>query len=176
MKTNNKQVTKKTIISIALAVCMVCPTLFVGSVSYAKTDKTTTIYNSVKSAYGAGFPLSNNNKIKTKRKNIFGNYSKILGVSAKYFSKYTAGQKSNSKEEYMCFICKATSSVNVSKIKKALQKFVVNEYKSNLNYHSDKGKKILKNAKVGSKGKYVYLFALDTSKNKKAIAAFKKCF
>ncbi len=176
MKANNKQVTKKTIISIALAVCMVCSMLFVGGVSYAKTDKTTTIYNSVKSAYGAGFPLSDNNKIKTKRKNIFGNYSKILGVSAKYFSKYTAGQKSNSKEEYICFICKATSSANVSKIKKALQKFVVNEYKSNINYHSDKGKKILKNAKVGSKGKYVYLFALDTSKNKKAIAAFKKCF
>ena len=35
---------------------------------------------------------------------------------------------------------------------------------------------LMKKAKVGSKGKFVYLFVLDTAGNKKAIDAFKKSF
>ena len=54
-----------------------------------------------------------------------------------------------------------------------MKKYVINEYKSNLSYHSEYGKTLLKKAKVGSKGKYVYLFVLDTASNKKAINAFK---
>ena len=162
-------------ISLSLAVCLVLGSI-VGTktVSTAKASSTSAVYNAVKGAYKSSFPFSKKNKIKTERKNIFGEYSTVLGVSAKLFSSYTAAKKSNSKEEYICFICKATSKANVKKIKSAMKKFVVNEYKSNLSYHSEHGKSLLKKAKVGSKGKFVYLFVIDTSGNKKAISAFKK--
>ena len=55
-----------------------------------------------------------------------------------------------------------------------MKKYVINEYNGNINYHSDLGNQLLKNARVGSKGKYVYLFVLDTDGNKKAISAFKE--
>ena len=162
-------------LSLCLALClMATAVLGTGAPAQAKKKSTSSVFKAVKNAYSSSFPLSDNNMIKTDRKNIFGSYSTVLGVSAKLFSKYTAAQKSNSKEEYICFICKATSKSNVKKIKKAMKKYVVNEYKSNLSYHSDHGKTLLKKAKVGSKGKYVYLFVLDTSNNKKAISAFKK--
>lgn len=162
-------------IGLCLALCLVVTSVLgVKTTADAKGASTSSVYNAVKSAYSSSFPLSDNNKIKTKRKNIFGNYSTVLGVSAKLFSKYTAAQKSNSKEEYVCFICKATSKANVKKIKKAMKEYVINEYKSNLSYHSEHGKNLLKKAKIGSKGKFVYLFVLDTSDNKKAISAFKK--
>ena len=166
---------RRTWLSLLLAVCLLAASVTVGQrPAQAKATSTAKVFAAVKDAYSSSFPLSNNNKIRTKRKNIFGNYSTVLGVSAKLFSSYTAAQKSNSKEEYICFICKATSKKNVKKIKSRLKKYVVNEYKSNLSYHSDHGKSLMKKAKVGSKGKYVYLFILDTSNNKKAISAFKK--
>ncbi len=140
----------------------------------AATSKTKKIYDSVCEAYGTSFPLSKNNMIKTPRKNVFGNYSTVLGVSMKYISSYTAAQKSNSKEEYICMVCKATSKKSVKKIKTKIKKYIKNEYKSNLSYHSELGKKLLKKSVVGSRGKYVYLFVLDTSGNKKAITAFKE--
>ncbi|MCR4605265.1 MAG: DUF4358 domain-containing protein [Eubacterium sp.] len=167
---------KKRSLSICLVLCLVFSAAVCARSNTAEAKSTSAIFNSVKSAYGSSFPLSDKNMIKTKRKNIFGKYSTIMGVSAKYFSSYTAALKSNSKKEYMCFICKATSAKKVKTIKNKLKKYVVSEYKGNLNYHSAEGNKILKNAKVGSKGKYVYLFALDTSGNKKAIEAFKSNF
>ena len=164
-------------LSLLLALCllMTVACVTVETKSQAATS-TSSIFNNVKSTYGSSFPLSSNNMIKTDRKNIFGQYSTILGVSAKLFKSYTAASKSNSTEEYVCFICKATKKANVKKIKKAMKKFVIQEYNSNINYHSDFGNKLLKNAKVGSKGKFVYLFVLDTAGNKKAIDAFKKSF
>ena len=148
------------------------------SVSYAAVS-TGTVYDAVESEYGSSFPLSDSNMIKVDRKNIFGKYSVVMGVSAKYFSQYTsytASQRSNSSEEYMCFICKAVSKKAVKKIKNSMKKYVINEYNGNINYHSDLGNLLLKNARVGSKGKYVYLFVLDTDGNKKAISAFKESF
>ena len=160
-------------ISLVLALCLLFAAACVRDTT-AKAASTSSVYNDVKGAYGSSFPLSDNNRIKTERKNIFGKYSTVLGVSAKLFSSYTAAQKSNSTEKYVCYICKATKKANVKKIKKAMKKFVVQEYNSNVNYLSDNGKKLLKAAKVGSKGKFVYLFVLDTAGNKKAIDAFKK--
>ncbi len=163
------------IISMILVLCLGFCMLYTDvRPANAATSKTTDIYNSVRDAYGTGFPLSKNNMIKTPRKNIFGNYSTVLGVSTKYISSYTAAQKSNSKEEFICMVCKATSKKSVKKIKTKIKKYIKNEYKSNLSYHSEFGKKLLKKSVVGSRGKYVYLFVLDTSGNKKAITAFKE--
>ena len=164
----------KRLLSVLLVLSIVLGVMASPSFAEAKAKSTSEIYSAIEEAYGSNFPLSSSNMIKTERKNIFGKYSRVLGVYAKYFSSYTAAQKSNSKEEYMCFICKATSSKAVKKIKKQMKKYVVNEYKGNINYHSDLGNKLLKKAKVGSKGKFVYLFVLDTSGNSKAISAFKE--
>ena len=158
---------------ILLAFVMLC-SVMCSSVSVYAAQSTETVYDAVQDAYGSSFPLSSSNLIKVDRKNIFGKYSTVLGVSAKHFSSYTAAQKSNSSEEYVCFICKAVSKKAVKKIKNSMKKFVVNEYNANINYHSDFGNKLLKNAKVGSKGKFVYLFVIDTDGNKKAIEAFKE--
>ncbi|MCR5625449.1 MAG: DUF4358 domain-containing protein [Lachnospiraceae bacterium] len=130
------------------------------------------IYSSVESAYGSKYPLSSSNEITTSRKNVFGGYSSVLGVSCELFSEYKAAKKSNSKYQYVSFVCKATSSSNVSKIKKKLKAYVKNEKTGNQNYYNSKGKKLLNNAKIGAKGDFVYLFILDTSKNSKAISAF----
>ncbi len=130
-------------------------------------------FNAVKKAYGKRFPLKAKNNIKTARKNVFGKYSKVLGVSAKNFASYRAARKSNGKTEHICAIFKANKG-KVATIKKALKKYVSKEKSSNKNYFSKTGKKLLSKAKVGSKGKYVYLFVLDTAGNKKAISAFKK--
>ena len=167
---------RKRWLSLCMVLSLVVATFAAGKEvpAVAKADSTSAVYTAIQEAYSNAFPLSSNNMIHTDRKNVFGNYSSILGVSAKYFSSYTAAQKSNSKEEYICFICKATSKKNVKKIKKYMKKYVINEYKSNISYHSEFGKTLLKKAKVGSKGKFVYLFVLDTSNNKKAISAFKK--
>ena len=162
----------RSVIVMLLMTVIVC---YMPSASYAAVS-TETVYDSVESAYGSSFPLSDSNMIKVDRKNIFGKYSVVLGVSAKHFSSYTAAQKSNSSEEYMCFICKAVSKKAVKKIKNSMKKYVINEYNGNINYHSELGNRLLKNARVGSKGKYVYLFVLDTDGNKKAIDAFKESF
>lgn len=136
------------------------------------------IYSIVEEAYDSSFPLDSANEIKTPIKNVFGGYSTVLGVSTKYISSYKAAKAGNTKmkKEYVCFICKASSKKNVKKIKKALKSFVSDEKEGNKNYFDAAGMSLLDDAKVGSKGKYVYLFILDTSDNSKAVKAFKGCF
>ncbi|MBO4395899.1 MAG: hypothetical protein J5819_06090 [Eubacterium sp.] len=165
----------KIVFSVIMSFAIVFSVCFSAStVSFAKANNTKDVYSAVQSAYSSGFPLNDNNMIHTERTNIFGQYSTVLGVSSKLFSEYTAAQKSNSEMEYICFICKGTSRKAVKKIKNSMKKYVVNEYNSNISYHSDYGKTLLRKAKVGSKGKFVYLFVLDISGNEKAIEAFKE--
>lgn len=162
-------------ISLVLMIALVAQVLVFQMDSVdVKAASAKSIYSSVSKAYGQSFPLSSSNLVNVQRKNIFGGYSKVLGVSAKYFKSYKVAKKVDSSQEYVCAIFKATKKKNVKKIKKALNKYVKNEKTSNLNYFSSTGKSLLENAKVGSKGKYVYLFILDTSKNQKAVNAFKK--
>lgn len=161
---------KKLIASI-MVVAMVFGTISMTGVNVKASEKKA--FSAVAKAYGKSYPLSSKNVIKTSRKNIFGKYSKVLGVSAKYFKSYKAASKKG-KCEYVSAIFKATSKANVAKIKKALKTFVSKEKSSGANYFSAKGKGILNKAKVGSKGKYVYLFVLDNKGNSKAIKAFKK--
>ena len=168
MKTSRKA------FSLLLVLCLVIAGALGSPSTSQAAASSSSVYNAVKDAYGSSYPLSDSNMIKTERKDVFGNYSEVLGVSAKLFSEYTAAKKSSSEEEYMSFICKATSNKNVKKIKKKLKLIVLNEYKSNINYHSDHCNTLLKNAKVGSKGSFVYLFVLDTEGNAKAINAFKE--
>ena len=148
-------------------------TLVFGA-TMAVSASESTAYNAVKSSYGKKFPLKSKNAIKTARKNIFGKYSTVLGVSAKNFKSYKAARKSNGKSEYICAIFKATKKAKVKTIKASLNKYVAKEKSSGRNYFSKKGKSLLAKAKVGSKGNYVYLFVLDTKGNSKAIKAFKR--
>ena len=166
---------KSKVLSLVLVCCLVLAGLLgSGTTSQAAASSSSEVYSAVKDAYGSSFPLTDDNMIKTERKNVFGKYSTVLGVSAKLFSEYTAAKKSSSEEEYICAIFKATSSKSVKKIKKKLKAFVVNEFKSNQNYHSEHGQTLLKKAKVGSSGSFVYLFVIDTDGNGKAIDAFKE--
>ncbi|MBO6108622.1 MAG: DUF4358 domain-containing protein [Eubacterium sp.] len=157
------------IIILATTAIMLCP----AAMSVAKGVKTSKVYTRIMEAYGDEFPLSEGNLLNIKRTNIFGDYSMVLGVSSEYFSEYKAAKKSNSKEEYICFVCKATKKENIKKIKNGMKSFILNEARGNANYFSTTGKELLKNTKIGSKGKYVYLFVIDTNKNKKAVEAFK---
>ena len=161
----------KKVIALIMVVAMMIGTVGIATVSVKASEKTA--FSAVSKAYGKSYPLSSKNVIKTSRKNIFGKYSKVLGVSAKLFKSYKAASKKG-KCEYVSAIFKATSKANVKKIKKALNTFVSKEKSSGVNYFSSKGKGILNKAKVGSKGNYVYLFILDNKGNTKAINAFKK--
>ena len=152
---------------------MIVLTLVFGTTVAANASEGSA-FNAVKSAYGRSFPLSASNTIRTARKNIFGKYSIVLGVSAKNFKSYKAARKTNGKAEYICAIFKATKKSKVKTIKKALKKYVSKEKSSSRNYFSKTGKKLLAKAKVGSKGKYVYLFILDTKGNGRAVSAFKR--
>lgn len=159
------------IVSIAVVFTLVCQVfLCTGLEAYASNASA---FLAVQKAYGSSYPMSSSNEIKTARKNIFGKYSKVLGVSAKNFKSYKAARKADSSQEYVCAVFKATNKNKVKTIKKALKKYVKKEKSSNANYFTSYGKQLLDNAKVGSKGKYVYLFILDTSKNSKAVQAFK---
>lgn len=132
------------------------------------------IYSAVKKASGKSFPLKDKNLIKVKRKNLFGEYSHVMGVSAKNFSEYKAARIANSKYEYACFVCKAVNKSKVPGIKSSLKAYVKDEKTSNANYFSEKGKDLIDNARVESEGLYVALFILDTDNNKKAADAFVK--
>ena len=126
-------------------------------------------YAAIKKAYGSKMPVSSKNRIKNK--------SVIFGVRIKgNVSSYYAAQKlsSNGKKEYAVFICKASSSDNVKAIKDMLKKWKSNEQNSLQNYLNSTGKKLFKNAKIGSVGKFVYMVMLDTSENAKAVKAIKK--
>lgn len=167
--------TMKRISTTALAVLLSLAIVCAGSVPYAAAATSpSTAVSKVKSAYGSSYPLSSSNKITTAKKNVFGSYNKVLGVNLKNVKSYTAYKKSNSKYQYVCFVCKAKSKAKVSTIKKQLKKYVSSETSSNKNYYNAKGKKLMSKAKVGSKGTYCYLFILDTSGNSKAVKAFKK--
>ncbi len=162
----------KRIISISVVIVFVFQLfLFTSFEAYASNASA---YSAVQKSYGSSYPLSSSNEIKTSRKNIFGRYSTVLGVSAKKFKSYKAARKAYSSQEYVCAIFKAKNIKKVKAIKKALKKYVKKEKLSNANYFSYYGKQLLDNAKVGSKGKFVYLFILDTSKNSRAVQAFKK--
>lgn len=168
---------KRIVSLVALALVLMFTAVCSGvgaSVCQATDKKASAVYDAVSSAYGKSYPLSSSNEITTKVKNVFGGYSTVLGVSTEYIAEYKAAKKSNSKYEYVSFVCKANSSDDVSKIKNALKKYVKNEKSGNQNYFSSKGKKLINNSKIGASGKYVYLFILDTSKNSKAIKAFNK--
>lgn len=171
---------KEICIRIFLVACLCILTVIFASMVQtfpSRAAKKTTdqkIVSEVKKAYGKNYGLGSKDKINTKIKNVFGGYSSVLGVSTKYFSKYTAFRHADSSEERICFVCEGKNKKEVATIVKNLKTFVSNEKKSNENYFSDKGKKLLNHAAVGSKGKYVYLFVLDTSGNKKAVSTFKK--
>lgn len=162
----------KRILAIVVVVAIVAQAfLQMGVTTYASESSA---YSAVKSAYGSSFPLTDSNLITTPRKNVFGKYSTVLGVSGKNFSSYKAARKAGKDKEYICAIFKAPSKKKAKKIVKSLKKYVSKEKSGNANYFSSYGKSLLNNAKVGRKGKYAYLFVLDTSKNSKAVAAFKK--
>ena len=162
----------KRVLAVMVMVAVLAEGLIVETATVKASEASA--FSAVQKQYGSTYPMSAANEIKTARKNIFGQYSKVLGVSAKYFKSYKAARKASSTEEYVCVIYKASSKKNVKKIKKALKKYVSKEKSGNANYFSAKGKTLLNNAMVGSKGKYVYLFVLDTAKNRKAVNAFKK--
>lgn len=152
---------------------MIVLTLVFGTAVAANASESSA-FNAVKGAYGSSFPLKAANSVRTARKNIFGKYSTVLGVSAKNFKSYKAARKTNGKKEYVCAIFKATKKSKVKTIKNSLKKFVSREKSSSRNYFSKTGKKLLAKAKVGSKGNYVYLFVLDTKGNGRAVSAFKR--
>ncbi len=157
-----------------LSVFLVLVTLFTmfgfSQTAYAGTTKSQSAYNAVSKAYGKKFPLTSKNKIKSK--------TRVMGVRTSYMKNYYAASatkgKGKSQAKYTVFICEAKNKSNVNKIKSALEDYVENEEISMSSYLSKTGKKLYKNAKVGTKGKYVYLVMLDTSKNTKAIKALKK--
>lgn len=161
----------KKILSIAIVFAFVMQSFIYTDTIVSASE--TSAYSAVQRVYGGSFPLGSNNEIHTPRKNVFGKYSKVLGVSGKNFKSYKAARKSSSSEEYVCAVFKAASKKKAKKIVKSLKKFVKKEKTGNANYFSSYGKSLLNNAKVGKKGKYVYLFILDTAGNSKAVSAFK---
>lgn len=123
-----------------------------------------TVYTAVKKAYSKNFPLDSNSKVLS---------SSSVGVSKKDYSSYY-GRYKGTKTKYLIFIAKANDSSSAKKIKSQLNNYVKTESKSMENYLTSQGKKLYKNAKVGSKGNYVYLVMLDTQSNKKAVDAINK--
>lgn len=152
------------ILSLFMALVMLFASFGAPTSAYAASPSPKTVYSKVKSAYGKSFPLSS--KAKTLS-------SSELGVSKKWF-KSAYGKQKGTKTKYMIYIAKAGSTKNAKKIESALKKYVKNEKLSLNMYLSDKGKKLFNNAKVGRKGKYVYLVMLDTNKNSKAVSAINK--
>ena len=157
-----------------IAVLMALITLFsccgVGALAAAPTGKKTpaAAYAAVKKAYGKSMPLSSKNRIKGKKR--------IMGVKTADCESYYACLKikggKDSQSEYAIFICKAKSD-KVKTISSALKKYLKNEQQSMNNYLSPTGKKLFKNAKVGTVGQFVYLVMLDTAGNKKAVNAIR---
>lgn len=146
--------------------CFTSTTLLVGA-SSSKTPASA--YAAVKKAYGEKMPISSKNRIKNK--------SVIFGVRMKNrVSSYYAAQKlkSNGKKEFAIFIAKAKTKDDVKDIKAMLKKWKSNEQNSLQNYLNESGKKLFKNMKIGSVGKFVYMVMLDTKENSKAVKAIKK--
>ena len=135
---------------------------------------TSTAYNAVKKIYKKYCPKVKN----IQKKDMFGRYSKILGVlSVKGLKSYKSAQKfdGKTKVERVVVIVEANKKSQVSGIKKKLASFVnTRKGAAKRGYYSKYGKKVLNGASIGSKGNYIYLLMLDASGNKKAKAAVKK--
>lgn len=156
---------------------VIVATLVFGTVGFANVQaSTSSAYKAVKKAYGKNFPTEK----KIAKKNYFGSYSKVIGsVSTKSLKSYKKAQKykgKSKKTNYLCVIVQAKKKSSVKGIKAKFKKYITSEKNgaAKRGYYSKTGKKFLNNAKVGSKGNYVYLFMLDASGNKKAISAFKR--
>ncbi len=155
---------------------VIIATLVFGAFGFTNTQaSTSSAFKTIKFIYGKNFPKES----KIAKKNVFGKYSKILGVvSTKGLKSYRVAQSykgKSKKTQYLCAIVQAKKKSQVRGIKNKFKKYIQNEKGAvSRGYYSKKGKSLLNKASVGSKGRYVYLFILDTSGNKKAKAAFKK--
>lgn len=156
---------KSRLLSLFLAFVMLFSAVGIGSNAYAASTTPYSCYTAVSRAYGKKFPLAKGNSTLS---------SSELGVPKKCYVKCYGKKKGSSKQKYMLYVVQAKSSKDVKTIKSRLNSYVKNEQRSMNNYLSSTGKKLYKNAKVGSKGKYVYFVMLDTSSNKKAVNAIKK--
>ena len=161
----------KRILSLLLVLISVLSMFGFSQTAFAATvTKSQSAYNAVSKAYGKKFVLTSKNRIKSK--------TRVMGVRTSYMKNYYAASvtkgKKKSQAKYSIFICEAKNKKDVSKIKNALNDYIENEEISMSSYLSSSGKKLYKNAKVGTKGKYVYLVMLDTAKNTKAVNAIKK--
>ena len=158
---------------LALALIM---TLTFGAFGAANVEaSTSSAYSAVKKIYTKYCPKKEN----IKKKDMFGRYSKILGVlSVKGLKSYTVGQSfegKSKKTERVVVIVQANKKSQVSGIKKKFKSYVnTRKGAAKRGYFSKYGKKVLNKASIGSKGNYVYLLMLDASGNKKAKAAVKK--
>lgn len=152
----------KKILCILLAVLTIASVFSVSVSAYAASATPKTVYSKVQKAYGKSFPLKSGAKKMS--------YTE-LNVSKKYISSYVAYQK-GTKDRRMIFIAKAKSTANAKSIKKQLTTYL--NYEKHNGYLNATGKKVVKNAKIGIKGKYVYIVMLDTTGNKKAITAINK--
>ncbi len=159
------------LISIILAlITAISAFSLTNGVAMAASKTPATAYSAVKKSYGKSFPFSAKNRVKGKRR--------VMGVKTADLSSYYAASKitggKNSKCEYIIMVAKVKSKGKVSSVKSQLSKFKNNEESSMKNYLSSKGKKLFKNAKVGSVGSFVYIVMIDTNGNKKAVKAIKK--
>ncbi len=158
------------IISLLLALITLFGAVGLNSATAEAASKTPAgAYVAVKNAYGKSFPLTSANRVTGRR--VFGVKTSL--VSSYYAASRTTGSGS-AKAEYAIFICKAKNSKNARKVKSALKTYLKNEKNSMYNYLSGTGKTLFSKAKVGKKGKYVYLVMVDTSGNSKAVKAIKK--
>ena len=136
---------------------------------------TSTAYNAVKKIYKKYCPKVKN----IQKKDMFGRYSKILGVlSVKGLKSYKVGQSfegKSKKTERVVVIVQAKKKSQVKGIKNKFKSYInTRKGAAKRGYFSSYGKKVLNKASIGSKGKYVYLLMLDASGSKKAKAAVKK--
>ena len=155
-------------IAVILALITLLSCCSVGAFAAKKTPDAA--YSAVKKAYGSSMPLSAKNRITGKKR--------IMGVKTADCESYFAALKikggKNAQSEYAIFICKAKSKAKVKTIVANLKTYLKNEQQSMNNYLSPTGKKLFKNAKVGTVGQFVYLVMLDTAANKKAVNAINK--
>lgn len=151
-------------LSLIMALAMLVASFGAPASTYAASASPKTVYSAVKKAYGKKFPMASGSKSIS---------SSELGVSKKWF-KTAYGRQKGTKTRYIVYIAKAGSTSKAKKIQSALNKYIKNERQSMGMYLSSKGKKLYANAKVGKKGKYVYLVMVDTNSNTKAISAIKK--
>ncbi len=160
----------KKILSLIIVV-----TLIVGVFGATNADASVAAaFYRVKATYGKKFPPTKN----VARKDFFGRYSKILGVSTNKLKVYRFAQKFKGKSkklERTCVIVQAKKKKQVKGIKKKFRQYI-KSHKRNAarGYYTKKGRRILNKACVGSKGKFVYLFMLDASGNKKAKSIFRR--